>query len=386
MSNKPIIVLDPGHNSAKSNPSPVVPAYCEGQRMWDLAQLLKSALEEYGIEVRLTKSRVDEALDVTTRGRMARGCTCLISLHSNACGTESVDRPEGIYFVDDDCGEIDAESERLAVLLAQTVAGIMGTTQDARQYSRRASGDRDGDGRANDDYYGVLYGAHQVGVPAIILEHSFHTNTRAAEWLMDAKNLRELAEAEAFELANYYSLVDPDTGFTDVRCSDWFFKAVQWAVENGITSGVDRLHFAPNDTCTRAQAVTMLWRLFGSPEPEGGYQAYTDVQPTAYYAKAVQWAQQKGITEGTGNGKFGPDEPCTRAQIVTFLHRSQGKPNGVFEYMPFDDVAPSAWYSDAVAWAYGAGIVQGIGDHKFAPNDPCTRAQMVTFLIRLAQM
>lgn len=383
MSNKPIIMLDPGHDYAKYNQSPVVPGYYEGQRMWDLAQLLKAELEAYGFEIRLTKSHVNQSVSVTDRGRMAKGCTCLVSLHSNACDTEAVDRPVGIYFVDDDCGEIDEESRRLAVLLSETVECIMETAQATKQYSRKASGDRDGDGRANDDYYGVLYGAHQVGVPAIVLEHSFHTNTRAAEWLMDDNNLRDLAEAEAFELANYYGLVDPDTGFVDVSASDWFFKAVQWAMEKGITSGVDKYHFAPDDICTRAQAVTMLWRLFGSPEPDGTCQAFADAQPAAYYAKAVQWARQKGIAEGIGNGKFGPDDPCTRAQIITMLWCSQGRPEGVFLYAPFDDVDPMAWYCEAVAWAYGAGIAAGVGNNKFGPDEPCTRAQMVTFLSKV---
>ena len=173
------------------------------------------------------------------------------------------------------------------------------------------------------------------------------------------------------------------TSFSDVASNAWYADAVRWAVEHGITSGVDNTHFAPNDTCTRAQAVTMLWRLYGSPEPDGEYRAFADVQPASWYAKAVQRAVEKGITNGAGDGRFLPDEPCTRAQIVTFLWRAEGRPEGEFLYAPFDDVDPTAWYCEAVAWAHGAGIVQGTSDHTFGPDDPCTRAQMVTMLWRM---
>lgn len=200
------IMLDPGHDTANYNRSNVVKSYYEGARMWRLYQLLRAALEARGIAVKGTKSQVNQAVDVTARGRMAKGCTALISLHSNACGTESVDRPEGIYFVDDDCGKIDDTSKALAVQLSQTVAKIMGTRDKAKQYAKLAGSDRDGDGKKNDDYYGVLYGAHQVGVPAIILEHSFHTNTRAASWLMQDSNLQRLANALADDLAKYFKV------------------------------------------------------------------------------------------------------------------------------------------------------------------------------------
>lgn len=202
------ILLDPGHDKAKYNQSPVVPEYWEGARMWRLSQLLRLALVARGFDVGVTKSQCDQALSVTQRGAMARGYDALISLHSNACGTASVDRPVGIYFVDDDCGPIDDESKDLAVLLSKAVADTMGTSQP-QQYSRLSKNDRDHDGQKNDDHYGVLFAAHQAGVPAIILEHSFHTNRAAALWLMSDDNLRKLAEAEADALAEYYGVTAP---------------------------------------------------------------------------------------------------------------------------------------------------------------------------------
>lgn len=199
------IMLDPGHDKAKYNQSPVVPEYWEGARMWRLSQLLRLALVARGFDVGTTKSKCDQSLSVTKRGAMARGYDALISLHSNACGTASVDRPVGIYFVDDDCGPIDGESKELAVRLSKTVAKVMGTSQP-QQYSKLSKRDRDHDGQKNDDHYGVLFAAHQAGVPAVILEHSFHTNRAAALWLMSDDNLRKLAEAEADALAEYYGV------------------------------------------------------------------------------------------------------------------------------------------------------------------------------------
>lgn len=206
MSKKPIIILDPGHDTQWDNRSPVVPNYTEGLRMWDYAHILRQALAQRGFVVKVTKSQVNQTITVTERGRMARGCDLLISLHSNCCDTESVDRPCGIYLVDDNCGDIDHISQELATKLSQAVREVMDTNDPAKQYSKLSGGDRDGDGKVNDDYYGVLYGAHQVGVAAIILEHSFHSNRRAATWLMSDDNLARLASATADSLAGYYGL------------------------------------------------------------------------------------------------------------------------------------------------------------------------------------
>lgn len=199
------IMLDPGHDKAKYNQG-AAPGYWEGAQMWRLYQFLRPALTRRGFIVGGTKSCCDQSVDVVTRGRMARGYDVFLSLHSNACADKSVDRPVGIYFVDDNCGGIDEESKELAVLLSEVVAETMGTRYKAQQYSQKSSRDRDGDGLKNDDYYGMLYGAHQAGTPGVIVEHSFHTNPDAAAWLLDDDNLRRLAEAEADALAEYYGM------------------------------------------------------------------------------------------------------------------------------------------------------------------------------------
>ena len=170
--------------------------------------------------------------------------------------------------------------------------------------------------------------------------------------------------------------------FVDVKASDYYYDAVLWAAQNGITSGTDAEHFSPNQPCTRTQIVTFLWRAAGSPEPKA-MSSFADVSTDAYYAKAVAWAVENGITTGTGDGKFSPDTTCTRAQSVTFLFRAIGKL--VDSKAEFSDVLTDSYYANAVAWAVENGVTNGIGDGLFGPNNSCTRAQIVTFLFRAYQ-
>ena len=174
---------------------------------------------------------------------------------------------------------------------------------------------------------------------------------------------------------------NPQTGvFVDVATGSYYEDAVDWAVENGITNGVSSNMFAPDDPCTRAQIVTFLWRAAGSPAPKS-MSSFTDVPADAFYAKAVAWAVENGITSGTGEGKFSPNAICTRAQSVTFLHRASGSP-AVSGSAEFSDVSTTAFYADAVAWAAKKGITTGIGGGLFGSDNDCTRSQIVTFLWR----
>ena len=168
--------------------------------------------------------------------------------------------------------------------------------------------------------------------------------------------------------------------FKDVPVDAYYYEAVKWAAEKGITGGVGNELFAPNQPCTRAQIVTFLWRAAGSPAPKH-MSSFADVPADAFYAKAVAWAVENGITGGTGDGKFSPDATCTRAQSVTFLYRAAGSPK-VSGSAEFGDVATNAYYADAVAWAAKNGITGGIGGGLFGSNNDCTRAQIVTFLYR----
>ena len=169
--------------------------------------------------------------------------------------------------------------------------------------------------------------------------------------------------------------------FDDVSTNAYYYEAVKWAQEKGITGGIGNKLFGPNDPCTRAQIVTFLWRAAGSPAPKNTGTAFGDVKPGSFYEQAVAWAVENGITGGTGDGMFSPDATCTRAQSVTFLYRAAGSP-AVSGNAEFGDVATNAYYADAVAWAAKNGITGGIGGGLFGSGNDCTRGQIVTFLYR----
>ena len=171
--------------------------------------------------------------------------------------------------------------------------------------------------------------------------------------------------------------------FDDVSADAYYNKAVQWAQEKGITDGISSNLFGPKQPCTRSQIVTFLWRAAGSPEPKGTAAGMTDVVPGSYYAKAVAWAVENGITTGTAEGTFSPDATCTRAQAVTFLARAQNaKATGK---TAFSDVPADSYFADAVAWAQANGVTTGTTATTFSPDSDCTRAQIVTFLYRANQ-
>ena len=175
---------------------------------------------------------------------------------------------------------------------------------------------------------------------------------------------------------------NPQTGvFVDVATGSYYEDAVDWAVENGITQGTDDTHFSPDGICTRAQAVTFLWRAAGSPKPETRTMPFTDVPAGSYYYDAVLWAVENDITKGTSDTTFSPNMTCTRAQIVTFLWRSEKSP-AAGTANPFADVKSAAYYADAVLWAAKKDITRGTTNTTFSPDADCTRSQIVTFLWR----
>lgn len=167
--------------------------------------------------------------------------------------------------------------------------------------------------------------------------------------------------------------------FADVSTDAYYYEAVKWAAENSITGGIGNGLFGPELTCSRGQIVTFLWRAAGSPEPKA-LSTFTDVASDAYYAKAVAWAVENGVTTGTGDGKFSPDAPCTRGQAVTFLWRALGQLAG--DTASFSDVPADSYFAQAVAWAAQSGVTTGTGNGRFSPDALCTRAQIVTFLFR----
>ena len=174
----------------------------------------------------------------------------------------------------------------------------------------------------------------------------------------------------------------PRNPFVDVPSYAYYTAPVLWAVDHAITAGTDKTHFSPNDTCTRTQVVTFLWRAAGNPEPKTGNNPFQDVKPSDYFYKPVLWAVENKITAGTGTTTFSPNDGCTRGQVVTFLWRSAGNPAPGSSKNPFTDVKSDAYFYTPVLWAVEHKITAGTSDTTFSPNDTCTRAQIVTFLYR----
>ena len=211
-----------------------------------------------------------------------------------------------------------------------------------------------------------------------------------AKVLIDSKNVgavksytfENVKKNHTIEVVFMKASGNPQTGvFVDVPEGSYYEEAVNWAVEKGITTGTDATHFSPNGICTRAQAVTFLWRAAGSPAAKSAVMPFTDVKVGSYYYDAVLWAVENGITKGTSETMFSPDATCSRAQIVTFLWRSQKSP-AAGTANPFTDVKASAYYADAVLWAVKEDVTKGTTNTTFSPDANCTRAQIVTFIWR----
>jgi len=187
-------------------------------------------------------------------------------------------------------------------------------------------------------------------------------------------------DVQPYEITFTYGPI-PATGFLDVAEDAYYAAAVAWAVAGDVTTGTSDTTFSPDRPCTRAQVVTFLWRAMGeqSARQTG---TFTDVPAGSYYEKAVAWAVDNGVTQGTSAATFSPDRPCTRAQVVTFLHRAMGEPRAMHGTDLFTDVPAEAYYFQPVLWAVDNGVTQGTSANTFGPGRPCTRAQVVTFLYR----
>ena len=176
-----------------------------------------------------------------------------------------------------------------------------------------------------------------------------------------------------------------ETGNLDLTKDTFYYNAALWALDEGVIDGTSATTFDPDVSCTRAQMATFLWRAAGAPEPKSSTIPFTDVEADAYYAKAVRWVYEQGITAGTSATTFSPDAPCTRAQMAVFIYRNEQANGGGFTGMwmfrlPFTDTPE--WAFEAIAWCYMKGITSGTSATTFSPDADCTRAQMVTFLYR----
>lgn len=245
------ICIDAGHYAFYNNNKNVSPVYWESLMAWDLHLMLKEELEKYAdVEIITTRADQKQDLDVVERGKKAKGCNLFLSLHSNSCDTESVDRPVVIYPVSGAC-------KSLAQNLADKIRDTMQTTDPSRIYYKWNSAH-------NADYYGVIRGAASVGVAGLILEHSFHSNNRSARWLSDKNNLRLMAKNEAAVIANYFNLQPikaEEVPFTDIKEGSWYYDSVVRNYQRGLVAGKTPTTFCPSDTCTRAEVSVMMDKL-----------------------------------------------------------------------------------------------------------------------------
>lgn len=229
--------------------------------------------------------------------------------------------------------------------------------------------------------YKLERGQEPSGITVYYLDSS--GNIHACETMYDVRTETVIFTTGHLSLyfVGYEQKTEAENLFADVPSSAYYYDAVAWAIEKGITSGTSAVTFSPNASCTRAQLAVFLWRAAGSPEPQSSESRFVDVQPDAYYHKAGLWALEQGITSGTSETTFSPDAAVTRAQTVVFLYRAAGSPEASGSN-PFEDVRADAYYANAVQWAVSKGITSGTSATMFSPNSNCTRAQIMTFLYR----
>lgn len=224
------VCLDAGHYG-KYNRSPAVPEYYESDMAWKLHNYLAEELESYCIQAKKTRANQATDLGLTARGKASAGCDLFLSLHSNAVGSvvsESVDYVRVYHLYEDAGTDVDDKSKELAQILAPIIAETMGVKQGGQIASRKASKDSNGDGVLNDNYYGVLNGARLVGTPGLILEHSFHTNTRATQWLLDDTNLKKLAQVEAAAIAAWFGVDKPESPSEPTTAAKYYRVRKSW--------------------------------------------------------------------------------------------------------------------------------------------------------------
>lgn len=257
---QPVVWLDPGHDGRWDNPSPVVPEYFEGKQMWELALLLKGALQNRGIKVHMTKSAVDQKVALVDRGKMSAGADLFVSLHSNAATTAKPDWVLVLHQVDDGKG-VYAASREVGKILAQIAAEVMGVSHQLTAV--KSSSDRDGNGLP-DDYYGVLRGAQSAGTPGVIIEHGFHTNEDCSRWLLKRRNLERLAIAEAEALAAWFDMEQKEDVWYRVRKS-WEDPASQigaYRIKQNAIAGCPEGYTVYDETGTAVYGHTDGFEVF----------------------------------------------------------------------------------------------------------------------------
>ena len=317
----PAICLDAGHYG-KYNRSTTVSSYYESEVMWKLHLLVKEELEAYGFPVRLTRESQEKDLDLVERGKKAKGCGLFLSFHSNATGTyttnESVDYPLVYYPIDFKGDAIDGKGKDIATQLANCIKATMGTSQAPIVQYRKGTG--------NWDYLGVINGARRVGVVGLLLEHSFHTNTKMTNWLLDNNNLKKLAKAEAEVIAKYYGAVKPNNGPEEVltKSTDWYRIRKTWSDAKSQIGAYKNLSLAKQD-CLDGYNVY-------DPDGKAIYPVAEPVTPSPVKVnKVLEW-QKAAIADGFNfpehgaDGDWGPEcekvakEAVVKKQLIGYKY------------------------------------------------------------------
>lgn len=405
-----VVVLDPGHGGSDPGTSRTWNGVTltESTLNYTISTYTKAALEEKynNLEVYITKSSASENPSIADRVNLAlsKNADVLVSQHVNST-TESTTTATGVLAI---VPQVDSTHpyNKDAALLSQALGRKILNNLVALGYNDRGfttmlsqDGTTYPDGSLA-DYYGIVKRCRENNLPGIIIEHGFINNESDAAKLADDGFLKQIGAADAQGIVDYLIEnlgYDPNAGtdpgggtdtpdndypFTDLESGYYYIDAVEWAVENGITTGKTDTTFAPNEVCTRGQVVTFLWRAFGSPDPTNTDTPFTDLLEGYYYVDAVQWAVENAFTTGKTDTTFAPDNVCTRAEVVTFLWRAMGSPEPVSSTTTFTDLQEGYYYLDAVQWAVENGITTGTSDTTFSPDKECTRAQVVTFLYR----
>ena len=244
---------------------------------------------------------------------------------------------------------------------------------------------RGSNGNGGDTYY-VLSDARDAGAPYVNNGTAPKTRDIVAQYVKEVLK-GTVGQSYAKPQGRIRFKLAPVTPpawehFEDVKEKAFYAKAVDWAVQSGVTNGTTKTTFSPDAFCPREQVVTFLWRAFGSETPKLSQCPFTDVKVGGYSEKAILWAVERGITRGVSDTRFDPAGVCTRAEVATFLHRALGKPSPAGDASAFRDLRAGAFYLKAVAWAVGAGVTKGTDSSHFAPDRSCTRGEIVTFLYR----
>lgn len=394
-----VIALDAGHGGRDPGASGTFNGvtYREREVTAKIADFLQEELEQYAnVRVFQTIRTIGGTQEVTQpEDRVAyavsQGAEVYISLHCNSANPGAsgslVCVPNSSYRYD-----IYQEAGALADCILAELSGL--GLKNRGHYLRNDDTARYPDNTVADFFKGIRY-SKLAGIPGIIVEHAFISNqSDCLTYFSTDEQIRRLAHADALGIAAHFGLTlasempepepEPDPfQFTDVKAADYFRASVEWALERGVTKGITDTLFGVGDDCTRAQAVTFLWRMAGAPAPQQTAQPYTDVGAVSYYEPAVRWAAASGIATDDGTGLFRPEDPCTRGEFVDFLWRYAGRP-AVDSALRFSDVPADTELAAAVAWAAKAGVTQGVTATLFVPDGTCLREQCVTFLCRAA--